>query len=401
MSLERLLQQAEQIQSEVVGWRRHMHRYPELSFEEHETAAYIEETLRSFGRLDVSRPTPTSVMARLRGNRPGGVLAIRADIDALPIEEESGADYASERPGVMHACGHDGHAAMALGVARVLTELWEGLDWAGEVRFLFQHAEELPPGGADDMIAAGVMEGVDWVIGAHLQSPIETGKVGVRAGAMLASPDTFYLTIKGKGGHAAEPHKTVDAIAIGAQVVTNMQHISSRMTDPMLPLVVSVTQFAGGHTHNVIPGTVELCGTVRCMHPELRSTLPALMEQMIGGITSAHGATFTFRYVHGYRPLVNDAEFSRLVKDTIIKLQGKEAYYDIQPSMSADDFSAFLERAPGTYFNIGAGNQREHVTYPHHHPRFEIDERSLGIGIRIYLGVAAKLFGDAARDVSP
>lgn len=392
--LERLLLQAERVQPEVIAWRRHLHRYPELSFEEHRTAIYIEETLRGFGRLEVSRPTPTSVMGRLRGPRPGRILAIRADIDALPIQETSGVPFTSEHEGVMHACGHDGHTAMALGVARVLTQLWDELNWAGEVRFLFQHAEELPPGGADDMIAAGVMDGVDWVIGAHLQSPVETGKVGVCDGAMLASPDTFHLTVEGKGGHAAEPHKTVDAIAIGAQLVANLQHLASRMTDPMQPLVVSVTRFIGGHTHNVIPGSVEMSGTVRCMSPELRAEIPQRMEQLIRGITEAHGATYSFRYLHGYRPLVNDSGFTSLVRETIVELQGADALYAIQPSMSADDFSAFLERAPGTYFNIGAGNREQGIVHPHHHPQFAIDERALGIGIRIYLGVAAKLLGN-------
>ena len=311
--LDKLLLQAEKAQTEVVEWRRHLHRFPELSFEEHNTSIYIEETLRSFGPIEVSRPTPTSVMGRLRGARPGRILAIRADIDALPIEEASGVPFASAHAGKMHACGHDGHTAMSLGVARVLSQLWEELDWAGEVRFLYQHAEELPPGGADEMIAAGVMEGVDWVIGAHLQSPVETGKVGVCDGAMLASPDIFHLTVEGRGGHAAEPHKTVDAIAIGAQLVTNLQHLAARMTDPMLPLVVSVTRFVGGHTHNVIPGSVEMSGTVRCMSPELRAEMPQRMEQIVSGITAAHGATYRFEYIHGYRPLVNDSAFTALV----------------------------------------------------------------------------------------
>ncbi|MFC5403476.1 amidohydrolase [Cohnella soli] len=395
MTLEHLLAQAEAIYPKVVEWRRYLHRHPELSFAEKKTAAYIAELLRTFGggSLVVSQPTPSSVMARLIGSRPGKVLAIRADIDALPIEEDTGLAFSSENAGVMHACGHDGHTATVLGVARIAAEQMHTDEFEGEIRFLFQHAEELPPGGADEMVAAGVMEGVDWVIGAHLQSPVEVGKVGVVAGPMLASPDTFYITIKGVGGHAAEPHRAVDTIAIGAQVVTNLQHIVSRAANPMKPLVVSVTQFIGGHAHNVIPGSVELCGTVRCMDPELRDQVPELMERIIDGITQAHGAEYELRYVYGYRPLINHKEVTQIVADTIVELFGKEALYEIEPSMSADDFSAFLNEAPGTYFNIGAGNREQGIVYPHHHPKFTIDERSLLVGMKVFLAASLKLLG--------
>jgi len=389
MNLERLLEKAEALHPQAVEWRRHMHRHPELSFSETRTAQYIEDVLKGFNGLIVTRPTASSVMARLVGNRPGRTLAIRADIDALPIEEDTGLPFASEASGVMHACGHDGHTATVLGVARILSEHADELE--GEVRFLFQHAEELPPGGADEMIAAGVMDGVDLVIGAHLQSPVEVGRVGVVAGPMLASPDTFTITINGRGGHAAEPHKTVDAIAIGAQVVTNLQHIASRATDPMKPLVVSVTQFIGGHAHNVIPGSVQLCGTVRCMDPELREEAPRLMERIVAGVTQAHGGSYELQYHYGYRPLINDKEVTAIVANAIVELFGPDALYEIQPSMSADDFSAFLSRAPGTYFNVGAGNKEQGIVYPHHHPKFDIDERSLLIGMKVFLASALKL----------
>ncbi|BBI36323.1 amidohydrolase [Cohnella abietis] len=389
MKLENLLAQVESLYPEVVGWRRYLHQHPELSFAENETAAYIEGILKSFDHLTVTRPTTSSVMARLVGKLPGRTLAIRADIDALPIQEDTGLAFTSQNDGVMHACGHDGHTATVLGVAKILSQHRDELE--GEVRFLFQHAEELPPGGADEMIAAGVMDGVDWVIGAHLQSPVEVGKIGVVSGPMLASPDTFHITIKGKGGHAAEPHATVDSIAIGAQVVTNLQHIVSRAVNPMEPLVVSVTQFIGGHAHNVIPGSVQLTGTVRCMEPTLREEVPQRMEQIIAGITQAHGAEYEFKYIYGYRPLINDKEISQLVADTVVELFGAEALYTIKPSMSADDFSAYLNRAPGTYFNIGAGNQEQGIVYPHHHPKFTIDENSLRIGMQVFLASTVKL----------
>ncbi|USB33163.1 amidohydrolase [Paenibacillus sp. YPG26] len=386
---QRLLERAEEIQSEVIDWRRYLHQHPELSFEESKTAYYIEETLCAMGHMEVSRPTPTSVMARLIGSRPGKVLAIRADIDALPIEEDTGLPYSSGNPGVMHACGHDGHTATVLGVAKVMAEHQAELE--GEIRFIFQHAEELPPGGAEEMIAAGVMTDVDTVIGAHLQSPVEVGKVGVVAGPMLASPDTFYITINGKGGHAAEPHRVIDSIAIGAQVVNNLQHIVSRHVNPMDPLVVSVTKFIGGHTHNVIPGSVELCGTVRCMDLELRDEVPKRMKQIIEGITSAHGATFEFRYEYGYRPLINHESVTKTIAETIQELYGEEALYTIKPSMAADDFSAYLNSAPGTYFNIGAGRKEKGIIYPHHHPKFTIDEEALLIGMKVFISSALKL----------
>ncbi|MCQ6563267.1 amidohydrolase [Paenibacillus mendelii] len=387
--VQRLLAQAEAAQEQVIQWRRHLHQHPEVSFHESETAHYIEETLRSIGRMEVSRPTATSVMARLIGRQPGKVLAIRADIDALPIEENTGLPFSSVNPGAMHACGHDGHTATVLGVAKVMAEHYDSLQ--GEIRFIFQHAEELPPGGADEMIAAGVMEGVDAVIGAHLQSPIEVGKVGVVAGPMLASPDTFYITVHGKGGHAAEPHMAIDPVAIGAQLVTNLQHLASRAFNPMDPLVVSVTKFIAGHTHNVIPGSAELCGTVRCMDPDLRGQLPKRMKQIIEGITQAHGATYEFRYDYGYRPLINHEAVTQIVAESVKELYGEDKLYTIKPSMSADDFSAYLHLAPGTYFNIGAGNKEKGITYPHHHPQFTIDEGSLLIGMKVFITAALKL----------
>lgn len=391
MTLRVLLEAVDEHQHEAITWRRYLHQHPELSFHEHETAQYIENLLSSFGGFIITRPTPTSVLARLIGEQPGNTIAVRADIDALPIIEDTNLAFSSKSDGVMHACGHDGHTAIVLGVAKLFSQYIKKEQLCGEIRFIFQHAEELPPGGADEMIAAGVMDQVDWVIGAHLQSPVPVGKVGVVSGPMLASPDTFNITIHGKGGHAAEPHKTVDSIAIGAQIVTNLQHIVSRMTNPMDPLVISVTQFLGGHTHNVIPGSVQLTGTVRCMDPEIRENVPEQMEQIIKGLTFAYGAEYEFKYLHGYRPLINNEKVSQIVADTIIELFGEEALYTIKPSMSADDFSAYLYQAPGTYFNIGAGNTTAGIVHPHHHPKFDIDEAAIAIGMKVFIAAIEKL----------
>jgi amidohydrolase len=377
-----------EIIGEVVNWRRHLHEYPELSFEEENTAQFVYEILASFGNLELSRPTKTSVMARLIGKKPGKTLAIRADMDALPIQEENTFDFASKNPGVMHACGHDGHTSMLLGTAKILSSFKEELN--GEVRFFFQHAEELNPGGAEEMIQAGVMEGVDLVIGAHLWAPIEIGKVGVVYGAMMAAPDTFWITVKGQGGHAAMPHQTVDSIAIAAQIVTNLQHIVSRNTDPLDQLVISVTQFIGGTTSNVIPGSVELCGTVRCFDESLRESIPRKMERVIKGITAAHEADYEFKYEFGYRPVINDEEITKVIEETVREVFGEEALDPTRPNMSGEDFSAFQQKAPGAFFFVGAGNPTKGITYPHHHARFTIDEEALEIGIKTFIHATFK-----------
>ncbi|WP_143414863.1 M20 family metallopeptidase [Geobacillus sp. E263] len=393
MTKTEIKQLVDEIKEEVIAWRRHLHANPELSFHEEKTAQFVYETLQSFGNLQLSRPTKTSVMARLIGDEPGKVVAIRADMDALPIQEENTFEFASKNPGVMHACGHDGHTAMLLGTAKILSRLRPQIK--GEVRFLFQHAEELHPGGAEEMVQAGVMDGVDVVIGTHLWAPLETGKIGIVYGPMMASPDRFFIRIHGKGGHAALPHQTIDSIAIGAQVVTNLQHIVSRNTDPLEPLVVSVTQFIGGTTHNVIPGSVEIQGTVRSFDATLRQNVPKLMERIIKGITEAHGATYEFEYEYGYRPVVNNEKVIRVIEETVREVFGEEAIDHLKPNMGGEDFSAFQQKAPGSFFYVGAGNKEKGIVYPHHHPRFTIDEDALEIGVRLFVHAALKLLAEA------
>ncbi|MFD3448128.1 M20 family metallopeptidase [Microbacteriaceae bacterium 4G12] len=378
-----------EMKDEVIRWRRYLHKYPELSFYEEKTAAFVYETLQSFGGLEVTRPTKTSVMARLQGAKQGKVIALRADMDALPIEEENTFEFASCHPGVMHACGHDGHTAMLLGAAKILTKLKNEIH--GEIRFLFQHAEEMLPGGAEEMINAGVMDGVDAVFGIHLWSTIEVGKVGIVYGPMMAALDTFSFTIYGKGGHAALPHETIDSIAIATQVVTNLQHIVSRNTDPLDSLVISITKFVGGTTHNVIPGSVEIVGTVRSLNPAVRETIPSMMERVIKGITEAHGATYQLEYQSGYRPVINEEETTKVVEETAKELFGEEQVLRMKPIMGSEDFSAYQQQAPGTFFYVGAGNKEKGIVYPHHHPKFTIDEDALENGIMMFLQTVMKL----------
>lgn len=383
-----LMKLAESIRNEVINWRRYLHENPELSFHEEKTAQFVYETLLSFGNLEVTRPTKTSVMAHLLGSKKGKTLAIRADMDALPIQEENDFEFASKSSGVMHACGHDGHTAMLLGAAKIFSKLQSEIK--GEIRFLFQHAEELYPGGAEEMVHEGVMDGVDFVIGTHLWAPLEKGKVGIVYGAMMAAPDVFQIRIKGSGGHAALPHQTVDSIVIASQVVTNLQHIVARNTDPLDNLVLSITQFVGGTTNNVIPDSVDLCGTVRSFDATLRESIPEKMERIIKGITGAHDATYDFSYEFGYRPVINDVEATKIIEETVREVFGEETLDFMRPNMGGEDFSAFQQKAPGAFFYVGAGNEEKDIIYPHHHPRFTIDEDALEIGVKIFLFAAFK-----------
>ncbi|KSU81904.1 amidohydrolase [Fictibacillus enclensis] len=385
------VKESRELKDQVIEWRRHLHRNPELSFHEEQTSQFIYETLESFGNLELSRPTKNSVMAKLTGSEKGRVLAIRADIDALPITEENDVDFISQNSGVMHACGHDGHTAMLLGAAKILSQKKDQMK--GEIRFIFQHAEEVFPGGAEEMVQAGVMDGVDAVIGTHLWSPLEVGKIGIVYGPMMAAPDTFFLTVTGKGGHAALPHQTIDSIAVASQVVTNLQHIVSRNIDPLGQLVISVTKFAGGTTHNVIPGSVELCGTVRSFDPEIRDQAPLLMERVIKGITEAHGAAYEFKYEKGYRAVINEDNVTRLLQETAEELYGGESVEQMKPTMVGEDFSAFLQQTDGCFFFTGARNEEKGITYPHHHARFTIDEDALERGVAMFVRTAEKMLG--------
>jgi amidohydrolase len=384
---------AQAVLEQVVSWRRHLHRHPELSFHERETAAFVADTLAGFGdALEIERPAGNAVVAHLRTGRPGPVVALRADIDALPIAEESGVEFASENPGVMHACGHDGHTAMLLGAARLLTDARDRLP-GGELRFVFQHAEELAPGGARDLVAAGATDGADLVYGCHLWTPLAYGRVAAVPGPFMAAADFFTLAIEGRGGHGGLPHLADDVVAIGAQVVTNLQHVVSRRTDPLAPAVVSVGAFHAGDAPNVLPGRAEMAGTVRTFDPAVRERIPVLIEDVLRGVTAAHGATYELDYTLGYDPVVNEPRATALVREAA----GPERLTDLDPIMGGDDFSAYLAGSPGCYAFIGAGSDEAGATYPHHHPRFRIDERALRTGVELHVEVAMRALREGLR----
>ena len=382
---------SDDLEARAIAWRRHLHANPELSFEEHETSAFIEETLRSFGGLEIERPAGTAVVARLRGARPGKVVVLRGDIDALPILEENVLPHVSTRPGVMHACGHDGHTAMLLGAAQLLLERRDEL--AGEVRFVFQHAEELPPGGAREIVAAGVLDGADLVAGVHLLSNLETGHVSAAPGSVMAAADLFTLEITGAGGHGANPHETVDPVAIAAQVITSLQQIVSRETDPFDSVVVSVTTLQAGTARNVIPGSATIGGTVRTLSLARRAEVREAMERVIAGVTSAHRAGYRFDYEIGYDPVVNAHEAAAAVQRAIVAELGEEALVEVSPVMGGEDFSAYGAVAPAVFFWVGSGNDELGTSFPHHHPRFDIDEAALRDGIAVFARTALDALG--------
>jgi amidohydrolase len=382
---------AESIREQVIDWRRHLHRHPELSFEEERTSRFIADRLAEFDGLDVERPTATSVVARLVSGRPGPVLAIRADIDALPIVEKNDHDFVSTAPGVMHACGHDGHTAMLLGAAAILAARRDEL--SGEVRFIFQHAEEVLPGGAQELVRAGVLDGVDAIVGAHLWLGLPFGQVGVKNGALLASSDALRITILGDGGHAALPHRCVDTIAVAAQVITNLQYVVARNVDPLESAVVTIARIAGGTTNNVIPGSVELEGTIRVFDPTVRERMAPMIERIVAGVTGAHGARYALEIERGYDAVINEVATSDLLRRAVTAGVGPEALVEATPFMAAEDFSAYLRAKPGAFFFIGARNEERGIVHPHHHESFDIDERSLDYGTRIFVAAALDFLG--------
>lgn len=379
------------LERRIIAWRRHLHRHPELSFQEHQTRAYVEAQLRAYPDLEVTRPTPTSVLAVLRTPRPGQTALLRADMDALPIQEETGAEYASIVPGVMHACGHDGHTAMLLGAVETLCA--RRGDLTGELRFIFQHAEETPPGGAVELVEGGLLDGVDYALGAHLWAAGTSGHIGLSAGAQTAAPDRFDIHIRGRGGHGAMPHQAVDPVVIAAQVITAFQTIVSRNVDPLDSAVLSVTQLDAGHAYNVIPETVRLQGTVRTFKPEVRHEVPRRMRRLLEGIVSGFEAEATFQEFPGYPSVVNDPHLTEAVRAVAVRLVGEERVEAIPPSMAGEDFAYFSERVPACFFSLGSGNPERGIIYPHHHPRFEIDEPALKTGTALFVNTVLALNG--------
>ena len=376
----------------IIKWRRHIHANPELSFQEVETSAFIYKTLEEIGGFELERLTPTSVIATLNTGRPGKTVALRADIDALPILEETDIEFKSKNDGVMHACGHDSHTAMLLGAAEGLIKIKDEIN--GTVKLIFQHAEELLPGGAKELVAAGVMDGVDHVFGIHISPALDTGVVGYRAGFTHAAPDTFQLTIQGNGAHAARPHMSTDPILIGAELVNALHHIVSRNIDPFDNVVLTIGEFTSGNAANVIPDTAFIQGTIRTVDMTTRKLMQDRIESIIKHTLEMHGATGELEYTIGYDPVINDAEHVEFVKAAARKVVGEDKMVEVKPGMGGEDFSAYMTKAPGAFFNLGVGTDREQgYGISVHHPKFKMDEAGLVNGSAMHVQLVLDLLG--------
>ena len=375
----------ERILPDTIQTRHHLHQNPELSGAEAKTSALVADRLRAWGVEDVQTGLAGhGVTGILRGRQDGPMLALRADMDALPIQETSGLEYESCQAGIMHACGHDGHTATLLGAAQVLAGLREHLP--RPVKFLFQPAEETV-GGAEGMIAAGVLEGVEAIVALHGWPNLEVGQIGCRPGPMMASADIFDLTIKGAGGHAAYPHTTVDPIMIGSQVVGAWQTLASREVSPLDSVVVTVTQFHAGSAYNVIPGTAEIKGTVRTLSNSVRGEMPARMERIAAGICAAGRAEYEFAYTSGPPVVVNDPALTALVEavGADVLPPGGVTFLET-PTMGAEDFAYYLLHIPGMMFRLGVGTNVTAL----HTPTYNFSDSALPYGIAMLTHLALR-----------
>lgn len=379
-------------QEKMVKWRRHLHKHPELSFHEYETARYIEEILKSYSELTIQKLTETSVVAVLKGAKPGKTIALRADIDALPITEEADVEFKSENPGVMHACGHDTHTAMLLGAVDTLVKMQD--DLSGTVKFIFQHAEELPPGGAVELVRAGVMDDVDMVFGLHIFPMIPTGMIGISPGAFSSASDIATLLIKGKGAHGSMPDLAVDPILIGSEIVINLNHIISRNVSPLANSVISVGAFHSGTVANIIPDTAQLELTIRNNDPKVREFVKNRMEEVIAGVCKMYGAEYEFDYTYGYDAVINDEKAVELVKEAALKTVGEENFFLMSPMMGGEDFSAYTQIRPGAFFVLGGGSADDGYRYINHHPKFKIDEDCFSSGAAMHVQLILDLLTD-------
>ncbi len=374
-----LLRRAYDLQDDLVGWRRHLHQHPELSGQEAATSAYVADNLRALGlepRIGVA--DTYGVVADIAGGE-GPAVALRADMDALPITEENDLPYRSRNEGVMHACGHDAHTAMLLGAARLLVERRDEL--RQPVRLIFQPAEELYPGGAQPMIAGGALDGVGRIFGLHIWSQLPSGRVGYRVGPAMASPSYFEIEVVGRGGHAAAPQECVDPILVGSHVVTALQSIVSRSLALDEQAVVSVTQFHAGTADNVIPPQATLIGTIRTYDDSVTMRIFDRVREICAGLANSWRAEIKPVLRRGYPALVNHAgEVERGLAAGKALGMSTEQLEVMPPQGGGEDFAYFLQRVPGAFFFLGAGKREKETTFAHHHPRFNIDEDVLPLG---------------------
>jgi amidohydrolase len=389
MLQEKLKELLKEMEPQMVAWRRHLHQYPELSFQEEKTPAMIADILRELQFDEVRTGVGgRGVVGVLHGGKPGATVALRADFDALPIQDEKEVAYKSKVPGVMHACGHDAHTSGLLGLATVLARHRDKIP--GTITFLFQHAEEENPGGAVQMVEDGALQGVDAIFGAHLWSMCPVGTVWVSAGPVMANCDDFIIEIKGKGGHGAVPQETVDAIVIGSQIVGALQTIASRNISPLESVVVTVGTFHAGDNYNVIADRCRLTGTVRSFLPHVRDKAEQRLIEIAKGTAALMGGSAEVTYMRGYPAVINSEAETEIARQAAAATVGWDNVERMEPTMGAEDFAYYLEKVPGSFLFVGAGNPHKGAGYPHHHPRFDIDESAMLI--------AAEVLGRAALD---
>ncbi len=385
-----LLAMAGRLLPKMVALRRDLHATPELGGQERRTAGLIASWLRDLGARVRENVADTGVVGVL-GSAPEPCVALRADMDALPVNDRKNVEYRSRVPGVMHACGHDGHVAMLLGAAEILSGLLG--EFSGSVKFIFQPAEE-GPGGAELMLREGVLRDpcVNAIVAAHIWPDLPCGVVAVRSGPTMAAVDNIEITMRGEGGHGAAPHRSVDAIVLAAQAVMALQTVVSRRVNPIDPVVFTIGTISGGYRHNVIADEVRMSGTLRTMNPALRKTIPAVIEQTLAGVAQSGGGSYEFVRTPGYPALVNDETVAAVVAESARRLLGKRrVVQDIGPSMGGEDFAYFLREVPGAMFMLGAGNPSKGASYPAHHPRFDFDEDALAHGAAVMVDVVLEL----------
>jgi amidohydrolase len=381
----------------MVALRRAIHSNPELSHEERATAALVHKTLGDAGITEITPVFNTGLVATIRGAKPGRTLALRGDMDALPIDERRpDLPFCSKNPGVMHACGHDVHTTIVAGVAMQLHAT--RAEWAGTVRCIFQPAEEAEPLGAPEVIKAGHIEGVEAILSLHVDPEIPAGKIGVRAGALLAGGQEFTITVDGKASHAARPHLGEDTIAAGAAIVTEIQKIRSRRTDPLEPVVVTIGKFHAGTAKNIIADKAVIEGTFRILDENLRGEVARMLAEIADLVARANGARATFDTHQGEPVTYNDPALTDLVRSAATEALGPDSVVEIKrPSMGSEDFAYYGRKIPATMFRLGIRNEALGMTHPLHHPEFAVDERAIPVGASVLLAAARRFLEGKSR----
>ena len=389
---EKLLENAQDIRAWIIDLRREIHRRPELSYHENETASFIATHLAELGLEVTEGVGGNGVIGLLRGSSPGKTVALRADIDALPINERNDIPYKSIFNGRMHACGHDGHTAILLGAAKLLTSLKGNLH--GNVKFFFQPAEESPPeGGAKGMIADKALENpdVDAVFGLHIWPDLPSGYVGLMAGPIMAAPDRMSIAIKGEGGHGAAPHQSHDTIVTSARVILALQTLVSRKINPLKPAVLSICKMNAGSAYNILPDVVRLEGTTRYFDNDTGAFIEDQIQHIIETICASSGCSYELNYQYGYPPTVNNPEMTALVEQAAGQVLGEQQVIRLEePSMTGEDFSYFLQEKPGCFFWLGTRNTEKDIVHPLHSARFQIDEDILPLGTSVMTNIVLK-----------